>query len=244
MGIIRCTALVIVMLGLTAPAHGQELKQDGVLKKDGTRVVAALAFAPGDRVVVAYVAGGTEGAKEKLTNWAEVRLLDVASGKHRVLARTATPAELPGIGANYTLLGFTVDGKKVVITNSDPGGSTKKLLLEIADPKEAEKEEVPKGKVNPQRLIGMKAALVDIEAGKLKQKFPPFPDSVQQRNYTDLLKKECGVESQVVGADAAGPGKALDEMNGYNDVMRVEIEHRFGVGILAKLSKNANEAKK
>jgi len=71
--------------------------------------------------------------KEKLTNWAEVRLLDVASGKHRVLARAATPAALPGIGANYTLLGFTADGKKLALSTTEPGGTTKKLLLDIPD---------------------------------------------------------------------------------------------------------------
>jgi len=148
MGIFRWATLALVILGFTALAQGQELKQDGVLKKDGGGIVAALAFAAGDRIVTAYVAAGTEGAKEKLTNWAEVRLLDVASGKHRVLARDATPAALPGIGANYTLLGFTADGKKLAVSTTEPGGSTKKLLLDIPDFKEEQKEKAKKGKVD------------------------------------------------------------------------------------------------
>jgi hypothetical protein len=139
---------IYLILGLAAPTRGQQLQQDGALKqKRGGGIAAALAFAPGDRVVVAYVAHGREGEQEKLTNWAEVRLLDVASGKHRVLARSATPADLPGIGANYTLLGFTADGKKVAVSTTGPGGTTKKLLLDIPDFKEKEKGKAKKGKV-------------------------------------------------------------------------------------------------
>jgi hypothetical protein len=108
---------------------------------------------------------------------------------------------------------------------------------------EGEKGAPAKDKPNPDRLTGMKAAVADIAAGKLKQKFPPFPDSPQQRNYTELLKQECGVESQVVGG-YRGPGKVGDEMKGYNDVMRVEIEYRFGAGILDRLWKKAGEVKK
>src|SRR5262245_1628248 len=116
------------------------------------------------------------------------------------------------------------------------------LLLGAAR-SEGEKGAPAKHKPNPDRLSGMKAAVADIEAGKLKQKFPPFPDSVQQRNYTELLKKECGVESQVVG-EAAKSERARAEMKGYNDVMRVEIEYRFGAGTLDKLWKKAGEEKK
>jgi hypothetical protein len=129
---IRWAALAVGILGLALPVRGQELKTDGVLKKDGG-VVAALAALPGERVVVAYVARGTEGEKDKLTNWAEVRLLDVRSGKYKVLARAATPATLPGIGANYTLLGFTADAKKVVASTTDAGGTTKKVVLDLPD---------------------------------------------------------------------------------------------------------------
>jgi len=176
----------------------------------------------------------------------EVRLLDVASGKHRVLARAATPAALPGIGANYTLLGFTADGKKLAVSTTDPGGTTQKLLLDIPDFKEAKKGEGAKGKVNPDRLKGVKAALADIEAGMLKQMWPPFPDSAQQRRYTDLLLKECGIDGKAGpdGADLVGPGPGVDHMRGYNDVMRAEIEFRFGAGIMEKLRKKANEEKK
>jgi hypothetical protein len=145
--ITRRPALVVVLLGLAVPARGQELKQDGILKNKAGSVAAALAFAPGDRVVAAYVAQGTEGDKAKLMNWAEVRLLDVTSGKYLVLVRAAAPAALPGIGANYKLLGFTADGKKVAVSTSDPGGTTLKLLLDIPDFEAKQKEKTEKGKV-------------------------------------------------------------------------------------------------
>jgi len=138
----RSLALVVVALGLAVPAWGQELKQDGILKNKGGKVAAALAFAPDGRVVAACVVTGQAGEKDKLTNWAEVRLLDVASGKHRVLARKATPATLPGIGANYTLLGFTADGKKVSVSTTSPGGTTTNLLLDIPDFKDEPKKKV------------------------------------------------------------------------------------------------------
>src|SRR5262249_16062489 len=52
--------------------------------------------------------------------------------------------------------------------------------------------------------------------------------------YVALLKKECGVEIEI------GFGDGQEKANvGYNDVMRVEIEHRFGVGILERLQARA-----
>jgi hypothetical protein len=90
---------------------------------------------------------------------------------------------------------------------------------------------------NPDRLIGMKAAIADIEAGKLKQKSPPLPDPGWHERYVELLKKECGVEWEMV--TGISTVKQVAEMWGYNDVMRVEIEHRFGRDILRKLEKKA-----
>jgi hypothetical protein len=97
------------------------------------------------------------------------------------------------------------------------------------------KAEPDKKKPDPNRLKGMKAAVVDIEAGKLKLKYPPLPAPVWQGRYVDLLKKECGVEWETVRAAA----DLIAEMGGYDDVMIVEIEHRFGKGILEKLQKKA-----
>src|SRR5258707_1475043 len=54
------------------------------------------------------------------------------------------------------------------------------------------KAEPDKKKPDPNRLKGMKAAVADIEAGKLKLKYPPLPDPVWQERYVELLKKEGG----------------------------------------------------
>ena len=89
---------------------------------------------------------------------------------------------------------------------------------------------------NADRLKGMKAAVADIEAGKLKLKSPPLPDPPWHGPYVKLLKKECGVEWEMVTDKF---DKLIPKMGGYNDVMRVEIEHRFGYGILGKLQKRA-----
>src|SRR5438445_13186180 len=51
---------------------------------------------------------------------------------------------------------------------------------------------------NADRLKGMKAAVADIEAGKLKLKSPPLPDPPWHGPYVKLLKKECGVEWEMV----------------------------------------------
>jgi hypothetical protein len=90
---------------------------------------------------------------------------------------------------------------------------------------------------NPDRLIGMKAAIADIEAGKLKLKSPPELDTHWNVRYVELLKQECGVEWETV--TGIHTSKQVAEMSGYNDVMRVEIKDRFGPDILDKLRKKA-----
>jgi hypothetical protein len=98
-------------------------------------------------------------------------------------------------------------------------------------------EEAPsKSKPNEARLKGMKDAIADLEMGILKQRHPPYPDAPQHRAYFNALKKNYGVAVEVVD----DKNKAQrEERGGYNDVMRVEIEHRFGRGILDKLRKEA-----
>lgn len=90
--------------------------------------------------------------------------------------------------------------------------------------------------LNPTRLKGMKDALTDIEKGQLKQKEFPLPNPPGFGEYLALLKKECGVEWVTVSMPSDNPKNPRAEIDGYNDVMRVEIEHRYGKGILQKLS--------
>jgi hypothetical protein len=98
-----------------------------------------------------------------------------------------------------------------------------------------------KKKPDPDRLKGMKAAITDIEAGKLILRWPPLPDSLQVINYKAILKKECGVEAEVVGDFKGAESPVERAMAGYNDVMQTEIEYRFGKGTLERLHKAAKE---
>jgi hypothetical protein len=86
-----------------------------------------------------------------------------------------------------------------------------------------------KARVSPARSAGMKAALADIGRGVLKQKYPAYPEFPQLKTHAERLKKDYGIETEIVhnvnDLSAA-------EMAGYNDVMRVEIEHRFGPRVL------------
>jgi hypothetical protein len=95
-----------------------------------------------------------------------------------------------------------------------------------------------KNKLNPDRLKGMKAAIAEIESGKLKLKSFPPPASPWHDRYVNLLKMECGIECELISTDK-DRDKIVAEMGGYNDVMRAEIEHRFGVGIINNLGKKA-----
>jgi hypothetical protein len=100
--------------------------------------------------------------------------------------------------------------------------------------------EPDKKQPNAYRVTGMKAAIADIEVGKLKQRSGALPDPPWHRRYVELLNEECGVEWETVTDKPTA--KLIAEMGGYNDVMRVEIEDRFGRGILDKLWKQAEAA--
>jgi hypothetical protein len=97
--------------------------------------------------------------------------------------------------------------------------------------------EPDKKQSNPYRLKGMKAAIADIESGKLKQRSGALPDPPWHGRYVELLNEECGVEWKAVTDKPTA--KLIAEMGGYNDVMRVEIEDRFGREKLDKLRKKA-----
>jgi hypothetical protein len=95
-------------------------------------------------------------------------------------------------------------------------------------------------KVSGHRLKGMRGAVADLEAGHVKQKdYNDRPDTPARRAFVELMKKECGVAWEPVARDRV----TQDELGGYNDVMRAEIEHRFGRGVIEKLHKRAEEAK-
>jgi hypothetical protein len=78
---------------------------------------------------------------------------------------------------------------------------------------------------NAQRQQGLRAALSDVDAGKLTWKI--FALSRPLR-LPQVLKQQYGVEAVVVKETA-------DEVRGYNQVMLAEMERRFGDGIMIRV---------
>jgi hypothetical protein len=94
-------------------------------------------------------------------------------------------------------------------------------------------------KPDPDRVKGLKAAVTDVETGVLRLILPPAPAPLSQLEYAKLLRTEYGVEATTAGFGPAEGGEKAD--GGYNDVMRAEIEHRFGAGVLDRLQKRAED---
>jgi hypothetical protein len=89
------------------------------------------------------------------------------------------------------------------------------------------------------RLKGMKEALAEIEKGHLRQKEFALPAPAWFGEYLKMLREKCGVNWITVGMRSEDPKDPRAEIDGYNDVMRVEIEHRFGKDILKTLRQQA-----
>ncbi|HAY81473.1 MAG TPA: hypothetical protein DCY79_16840 [Planctomycetaceae bacterium] len=97
----------------------------------------------------------------------------------------------------------------------------------------------PNGKIHPGRWKGMKAAVADLDKGVLQlNEYPPLPSPPFHSAYTWLLQTECGVGWQLVKSPKYS--EALrGSVAGYHDVMRAEIEYRFGRDILTQLRSRA-----
>jgi hypothetical protein len=113
------------------------------------------------------------------------------------------------------------------------------LLFGIATASFALDDAKAKKKPSPARLKGMKSAIADIEKGVLMQLHQPLPDPPWYQDYVATLKRDYGIAGEV--PDGEWTKEQRDEVEGYNDVMRVEIEHRFGRGILEKVMKAARD---
>jgi len=80
-----------------------------------------------------------------------------------------------------------------------------------------------------------------VAAGSLKlREYPPLPSPAQHGEYIALLK-EKGIGYEVMGLP---PGVAdadfRAEVAGWNEVMRAEIQKKFGPTFLADLHEEAN----
>jgi hypothetical protein len=95
------------------------------------------------------------------------------------------------------------------------------------------------------RAKGAQDAKDVIAAGVLKIKeYPPLPSPAWQGDYIRLLKDRCGVDYEVP-ALPAGVSEAdfIEEIRGWNDVMRAEIRKRFGERVLEDLQEEARPRK-
>jgi hypothetical protein len=89
----------------------------------------------------------------------------------------------------------------------------------------------------PGRERGAKEAAGAITAGTLKLKeYPPLPSPAGHQEYIRLLRERCGVEYEVPQLPpGVSEGDFIQEVRGWNDTMKAEIERRFGAGILGRL---------
>ena len=114
------------------------------------------------------------------------------------------------------------------------------LWLLAAAPNLSAAEGVAKVKpADPDRIAGMKEALADLEKGFLKIKGVPPPSSPWEDEYRKLLKQECGIDNVYVSYEETSTPKLQARMEGYNDLMLLEIEHRYGRDIFERLGKKA-----
>jgi hypothetical protein len=90
---------------------------------------------------------------------------------------------------------------------------------------------------------GAKEAADAIAAGSLKLKeYPPLPYPPGHGQYVQLLRERCGVECEIPklpqGVDKAD---FIQEVRGWNDLMRAEIKRKHGADIFDRLSKEARK---
>lgn len=88
---------------------------------------------------------------------------------------------------------------------------------------------------------GRAEARADIRAGRLGQRYygMPVPGGGPGAAYRVAIRDEFGIESECVGGCTALPG-VFERANGYNEVMKAEIENRFGPGVLDAVWERVN----
>ena len=169
--------------------------------------------------------------------------ITIAPGKSHALAITDLDSQdqiwhrsywtEPGdylLSASLTLYPQKADEKNVPIVRPVIQLVSPTIKLQVSPAKGPESK-----KASADRIKGMKAAVADVEAGNLKWKELPLPYPAWHPRYVALLKTECGI--QYLSVADTKPA----ELEGYNDVMRAEIEHRFGHGVMGRLHKKAHD---
>jgi hypothetical protein len=93
------------------------------------------------------------------------------------------------------------------------------------------------GATSPAAEEGRREAHADIRAGRLILRNYGFAAGVVGP-YAQLLKERFGVQQRAV-AGCVIDAELAAETRAYNDVMKAEIEKRFGAGVLETLRKEA-----
>jgi hypothetical protein len=90
---------------------------------------------------------------------------------------------------------------------------------------------------------GQTAATAALAEGKLKIKeYPPLPSPPGHGEYIALLRERCGVEYESVVSNKPGIDELLvEEVRGWNDVMKPAIQNKFGPDIFTILQKEAQQ---
>ena len=91
------------------------------------------------------------------------------------------------------------------------------------------------------REKGIREARAAIAEGKLKLKeYPPTPSPPGHGEYTALFRERCGVEYEVISTPDFSE-ELKQEVWGWNEMMRAEIERKFGPDIFQQLNEEAKE---
>jgi hypothetical protein len=85
-------------------------------------------------------------------------------------------------------------------------------------------------------LTGLDDAERDIADGRLAIEIFVAPWSLD--GGASILKETYGIETKIVGSDLVFPGER-EHAEGYNELMRAEIERRFGAGVLERAAAEA-----
>jgi len=74
----------------------------------------------------------------------------------------------------------------------------------------------------------------------LIKEYPPLPSPAQHGEYIKLLKEKCNCDYQVV--DHPNYSRELHEqVNGWNDAMKIELRRLFGATIIEDLQAEAEQ---
>lgn len=84
---------------------------------------------------------------------------------------------------------------------------------------------------------GKREALRDLDAGKLVLKTYGMP-SGSRRTYADIIRSEYGIELWAV-AGCVVSQELVENARGYNEVMMLAIDDRFGAEVLDSASRRA-----